>query len=131
MIASDHAPHTEYDKLKGASGFPQLDTLGPFTTWLVKEHRFTAMDIARVCSFAPAQFLNQFLSRDRFGNGYGRIEVGYMGSLTVIDPNKPITVTKAMLKTKCRWSPFEGVTFPGSVLYTIVKGKVLKAPELA
>ncbi|MDE2037637.1 MAG: amidohydrolase family protein [Patescibacteria group bacterium] len=125
MIATDHAPHTVSDKIKGASGQPHLDTLGPFVTWLMAEHGFKPEDIARICSFAPAQFLNQFLDPS-YGNGYGRIEVGYVGSLTVIDTSKPVTIAKSMLKTKCGWSPFEGVTFPGSVRHTIVKGAVLK-----
>jgi len=125
MIATDHAPHTEKDKLEGASGQPHLDTLGPFTTWLMSKHQFRAQDIARVCSFAPAKFLNEFLP-ESYGNGYGRIEAGYVGSLTIIDMGKPVTITKSMLKTKCGWSPFEGVTFPGSVRHTIVKGQVLK-----
>ena len=125
MLASDHAPHTAEDKLKGASGQPHLDTLVPFTTWLMKDRAFRPEDVCRVCCFAPAQFLNQFLP-DSYGNGYGRIEVGYVGSVTVIDPLKPVTITKDMLKTKCKWSSFEGITFPGSVRHTIVKGKVLK-----
>ena len=38
--------------------------------------------------------------------------------------NNPRKITKEMLKTKSKWSPFEGVTFPGRVVKTIVKGKV-------
>ena len=57
---------------------------------------------------------------------HGKIEKGYVGSLTILDTKKPILVTKKILKTKCRWSPFEGITFPGSVSMTIVKGKILK-----
>ncbi|MFA6353934.1 MAG: dihydroorotase [Candidatus Paceibacterota bacterium] len=117
FIATDHAPHTEEEKLKGISGTPQLDTYGSFVSWLMKEHNFTPQDIARVCSVNPANFLNQFTA-----NKYGKIEEGYVGSLTILDLNKPIIITKDKLKTKCGWSPFEGVTFPGSVTMTIVKG---------
>lgn len=127
-LASDHAPHTIQEKAKGpayrqagASGLPHLDTFGPFTTWLMREHQFTPQDIARVCSFNPGNFISQFLP-----HRYGKIEKGFMGSLTVIDINKPITINKAMLKTKVRWSPFEGVEFPGSVKMTVIKGKVYK-----
>ena len=31
---------------------------------------------------------------------------------------------KDILKTKCSWSPFEEIVFPGSVVMTIVKGKI-------
>lgn len=119
FIATDHAPHSRDEKLKGMSGTPQLDTYGFFTTWLMKKHNFTPLDIARVCSYNPGKFINNFTQ-----NKYGEIKKGYAGSLTVIDLNKPIKVIPEILKTKCGWSPFEGIVFPGSVVMTIVKGKV-------
>ncbi len=120
-LATDHAPHTIEEKQKGASGLPHLDTYGPFTTWLMKEYNFTAEEISRVCTRNPADFFNKFTDTK-----YGKIEARYIGSLTIIDTDKPILINKEMLKTKCGWSPFEGVTFPGSVAMTIVKGKILK-----
>ena len=101
FLATDHAPHTIEDKQKGASGLPLLDTYGPFITWLMQQHQFTPEDIARVCSFNPGNFISQFTAHQ-----YGRIKEGFAGSLTVIDPNRPIKIEKLMLKTKCGWSPF-------------------------
>jgi len=118
-LATDHAPHTIEEKEKGTSGLPHLDTYGPFTTWLMKEHSFSVEEVARGCSLNPGSFLNNFTE-----NKYGKIEKGYVGSLTVIDMNKPVQITKENLKTKCKWSPFEGVTFPGSVRMTIIRGKL-------
>lgn len=118
-LATDHAPHTIEEKEKGVSGLTHLDTYGFFTTWLKKEHNFTTEEIARVCSYNPANFFNNFT-----GDKYGKIEKGYVGSLTVIDMKKSIKITKDILKTKCRQSPFEGVTFPGSVVMTIIKGTI-------
>lgn len=122
-LASDHAPHTKEEKLKGVSGIPHLDTYGAFTTWLMEEHNFSPQDIARVCSWNPGEFVNQFLWKG-YGQGFGKIERGYVGSLTIIDPDTLTAPAKENLKTKCGWSPFEGMEFPGSVRYTIVKGKV-------
>ena len=119
FLATDHAPHTKEEKLKGISGTPQLDTYGLFATWLMKERNFSAFDIARVCNQNPGSFINKFSS-----DKYGKIEEGYAGSLTILDLNQSTTVTEEKLKTKCGWSPFLGVTFPGSVEMTIVKGKV-------
>jgi len=121
FLATDHAPHTVEEKEKGISGLPHLDTYGPFVVWLMKEHNFTLQEIARVCSQNPGNFLNKFLT-----NKYGEIKEGYIGSFTILDMNKPIIITKDILKTKCNWSPFEGVTFPGSVVMTIIKGRILK-----
>lgn len=119
FLATDHAPHTTLEKEKGVSGMPHLDTYGHFITWLIKEHKFAPEEIARVCSYIPGIFINQFIE-----NKYGEIKEGYVGSLAVIDMNKPTLITKKILKTKCNWSPFKGITFPGSVVLTIVKGKV-------
>ena len=119
FLATDHAPHTIEEKEKGISGMPHLDTYGSFTTWLMREHSFTAEDIARVCSYNPANFANQFIEEK-----YGEIKEGFIGSLTIIDMNKEIMITKDILKTKSGWSPFQGVTFPGKVAMTIIKGKI-------
>lgn len=122
FLATDHAPHSIEEKRKGMSGLTHLDTYGPFTTWLMENHGFSPGDIARVCANGPGKFMSEFLP-----DKYGRIEEGYKGSLTIIDTSQPITITKEMLKTKCRWSPFEGTTFPGRVITTIVNGKIYES----
>ncbi len=121
--ATDHAPHTLEEKAVGASGVPLLDTYGAFATWLMREHSFTPEAIARVCAGNPGAFTREFLPSG-FGLGYGRIEPGYLGSLTVLDPHTPYAVTRESLRSKCGWSPFEGFTFPGSVRYTVLRGVV-------
>jgi dihydroorotase len=117
-LATDHAPHTLAEKEAGVSGQPHLDTYGPFVTWLIRERGFTAERVAAVCSANPGQFVNAFRT-DR----HGRLLPGYVGSLTVLDLRKPTLVWREGLKTKCGWSPFEGVTFPGSVAAVFVRGR--------
>lgn len=119
FLATDHAPHTLEEKEKGISGMPHLDTYAEFTTWLMKEHNFTPKDIAKVCSFNPGNFINNFSS-----DMYGEIKEGNVGSLTIIDMNKTKQILRKDLKTKCGWSPFENITFPGSKIITIIKGKI-------
>lgn len=118
-LATDHAPHSIEEKEKGISGLTHLDTYGSFVSWLMVKHNFTAQDITRVCAKNPGDFINQF-TKDK----YGEIAQGYVGSLTIIDLNKAILIEKESLKTKSNWSPFLGVTFPGSVYMTIIKGKI-------
>lgn len=125
-IATDHAPHTLEEKAKGVSGVPLLDTYGAFAAWLMVEHGFTAQEIARVCAFHPGTFVREFLPAS-MGKGFGRIEVGYAGALTILDMKTPYVVTRESVKTRCAWSPFEGYTLPGSVRYTVVAGKVHRA----
>jgi dihydroorotase len=125
-LATDHAPHTLQEKMNGMSGAPQLDTYGAFATWLMAEQGFSARDIARVCAYNPGSFVNEFLPHG-FGKGFGVIEPGYVGSLTILDPDAPSVVRREEMKTKCGWSPFEGYTLPGRVTYTVLKGKVYPA----
>jgi dihydroorotase len=122
-LATDHAPHSLEEKRKGTSGVPHLDTYGAFTTWLMAEHGFTTQEIARVCATNPGRFVRPYLP-EVYGKGFGRVEEGYVGSLTVLDLKTPYVVTRESLKTKCAWSPFEGATFPGSVRHAVVRGRV-------
>jgi dihydroorotase len=122
-LATDHAPHSVEEKRKGMSGVPHLDTYGAFVTWLMKEHGFSPRRIAQVCAGNPGKFVAPFLPME-YGGGFGRVEEGYVGSLTILDLKTPYAVTRESLKTKCGWSPFEGVTFPGSVRHTVVRGRV-------
>lgn len=118
-LASDHAPHLPQEKQQGAPGLPQLDTYGAFVTWLLKEQDLAPEMVARVCAFNPGKFINNFTA-DKFG----LIAEGYVGSLTILDPDQPFLVGKGTLKTKCGWSPFQGMTFPGQVTHTLIRGRV-------
>jgi dihydroorotase len=121
FLATDHAPHSIEEKEKGISGLTHLDTYGSFVSWLHKEHGFTGEEIKRVCAANPGKWIGGFL-----GKKYGEIKEGYVGSLTIINMNKKFKVESGKLKTKSGWSPFLGETFPGSVVMTVVKGKVYK-----
>ncbi len=119
-LATDHAPHTLEENAAGISGQPHLDTYAPFSTWLMKEQGFSPERIAAVCSANPGEFVNPYVAPKKFG----RIEAGYTASLTVLNLERPCTIRREDLQTKCGWSPFEGVTFPGSVEAVFVSGRL-------
>ena len=118
-LATDHAPHTLEEKAKGISGQPHLDTYGAFVTWLILEQGFSPEQVARFCSVKPGEFVNPYTAPRKFG----RIAPGYVASLTVLNLARPVTIRREELKTKCGWSPFEGVTFPGSVEAVFLLGR--------
>lgn len=122
-LATDHAPHTKEEKLKGTSGVPHLDTYGAFCAWLMARQDFSPLDIARVASVNPAKFVEPYL-KPGHGRGFGKIAAGHVGSLTVLDPSAPTKIQESGLKTKCAWSPFTGVEFPGRVRDTIIRDKI-------
>lgn len=119
-LATDHAPHTIAEKEKGVSGQPHLDTYGGFATWLLVEAGFTPERVAAICSANPGQFVQPYRP-ERFG----RLLPGHVGSLTILDLRHPWKVRREVLQTKCGWSPFEGMTFPGRVAATFVRGERL------
>jgi dihydroorotase len=120
-LATDHAPHTLAEKARGISGQPHLDTYGAFVTWLIAEQGFRPEQVAVFCSVNPGRFVNPYTAPKKFG----RIEPGYAASLTVLNMRRPVTIVRENLFTKCGWSPFEGVTFPGSVEAVFVNGQAL------
>lgn len=114
--------------LNNTSGAPWLDTYGLVCTWLIRRHGFTPQHIARVAAYNPGRFASQFLSsqfpgRD-FGKGFGDIDDGYVGSLTVLNLKKITAVKRENLKTKVGWSAFEGHSFPGAVEAVFIRGKL-------
>jgi dihydroorotase len=121
-LATDHAPHTlaeKSDPRRCPSGQPHLDTYGPFVTWLMLERGVSARRIAAVCAANPGEFVNPYTAPRRFG----RIEPGYVASLTVLNLARPVTIRREDLRTKSGWSPFEGITFPGSVEAVFLLGR--------
>lgn len=108
------------------SGAPWLDTYSLICCWLMEHHDFTPMDIARVAAYNPGRFVNQYLKaqypgRD-FGRGFGDIDVGYMGSLTVLNLERTTRVDRKNLRTKVGWSPLEGEEIPGAVEAVFIGG---------
>jgi dihydroorotase len=122
FLASDHAPHSLEEKERGISGIPHLDTFGPFLFWLRGEE-VSWSTICRAAAEAPGRALSRFSSHP-----HGRLEEGFVGSLTILNAELPITIRRQRLRTRAAWSPFEGMTFSGSVAYTVVRGKLFKAP---
>ena len=52
----------------------------------------------------------------------GYIREGYFADLVLVDLNKPWTVTRENVLSKCGWSPFEGHEFKSSVEKVWVSG---------
>lgn len=117
-LATDHAPHTEAEKKVGVSGQPHLDTYGPFVTWLMVEKGFTPERVAAITAANPGRFVAPYATEK-----FGRLLPGYAAALTVLNLKRPMTVRKDELKTRCGWSPFENVTFPGRVEAVFARGE--------
>jgi len=118
MIATDHAPHTLDEKLSGDyAGMPGLDTYGNFILWLMIEKKIDPQILAKATSYNAAKY---------FGINKGKIEERCDADFVVLDKEGSTVIKNEDMKTKCKWSPFGGMTFPGKILHTIVRGKIVK-----
>ena len=120
-VGTDHAPHDIAAKsgtyFKCASGLPsvQFSLLAMLDLWKRKE--VTLETIAKVMASNVA---DRYHIKNR-----GRIAEGYFADLAIVDPNHGTKVTKDVIASKCKWSPFEGDTFSCSNVHTIVNGRLV------
>ncbi len=118
VVATDHAPHTWEEKsqpyLQAPSGVPLVQHSLNVMLEFYHAGKISLEKIAEKMCHAPAV---AFQVQER-----GFIEEGYWADLALVDVNQRWTVAKENLYYKCGWSPFEGKTFRGKVVTTIVSG---------
>jgi dihydroorotase len=118
-IATDHAPHTEADKAKGAPGFTGLETaFAVCGTELVRGGRLSLSRLSALMSAAPARILG-------LGESRGRIAPGFRADIVIVDTEAPWTVDPAAFMSRGKNSPFKGRELLGRVLMTIHEGRVV------
>lgn len=116
-IGTDHAPHTEEDKQKGAPGMVGLETAFSICyTELVKNHGVSINKLSELMSKNPANIL---------GMNKGTITVGKEGDLVLVDLNKEVVIDKETFLSKGKNTPFQGREYYGEVITTIKAGKVI------
>ncbi|MCL7988933.1 dihydroorotase [Sphingobacterium sp. lm-10] len=123
VIATDHAPHTFEEKsqpyLQAPSGGPLVQHALQALLDQVKQGRLTLEQLVQKTAHNTARC---FQIEQR-----GFIREGYWADLVLVNLNKPYTVSKENILSKCKWSPFEGHTFSASIEYSIVSGNIAYA----
>ena len=118
VVATDHAPHLESEKLGGAlraaSGMPMIQFSLVSMLELSENGILPIERIPDLMSHNPAKL---FHIEKR-----GFIRPNYKADLVLIHPNKPWTVNHENILSKCQWSPMEGHTFNAKVEKTFVNG---------
>ena len=116
-IGTDHAPHTEEDKAKGAPGMVGIETAFSICyTELVKKNGISVNKLSELMSKNPANIL---------GMNKGSITIGKDGDLVLVDLNKEIVIDKEKFASKGKNTPFHGRKYFGEVVMTIKAGKVI------
>ncbi|TAN01814.1 MAG: dihydroorotase [Chitinophagaceae bacterium] len=118
VIATDHAPHTWEEKqqpyFKAPGGIPLVQHGLLMMLACYKNGKISLEKIAEKMCHAPADC---YQIKER-----GYIREGYFADLAIVDLNDKTNVDKESILYKCKWSPFEGHTFPASVEKTFVNG---------
>ncbi|UIR56573.1 dihydroorotase [Sphingobacterium sp. SRCM116780] len=120
VIATDHAPHTLAEKSQSYSAAPSGGPLIQHALQaLLDMYHDGKMTLEQIVQKSAHNTAICFQIEER-----GFIREGYWADLVLVDLNKPYTVTKSNILSKCGWSPFEDHTFKSSIEYTIVSGKL-------
>lgn len=121
-VATDHAPHTQEEKMQEFDHAP-FGTIGLETAFgvvvdaLFHGKGWSLAEIVRVLSVRPAEILGK-------EDAYGRIEEGKSANVTLVDVDATWTVTPEMLGSKSRNSCFMKKKLKGQVLATVCQGKL-------
>ena len=118
IVATDHAPHLESEKLggalKAASGMPMIQFSLVSMLELSENGVLPLERVPDLMSHNPAKL---FHIKDR-----GFIRPGYYADLTLVDPEANWQVREGRYYTKCGWTPMDERFFKWRVRRTIVNG---------
>lgn len=120
VLATDHAPHTLEEKqqpyLTAPSGLPLVQEALIAALELVHSGQLTVAKVVQKFAHAPAQLF------DVAQRGF--LREGFYADLVLVDPNAPHTIERANVRSRCGWSPFEGMRFSSRVAATFVSGEL-------
>lgn len=117
-IGTDHAPHTEEEKAKGACGMVGLETaFGVCYTKLCRYEGLPLELLSFLMSAGPAAVLG-------LADRKGLLAPGYDADLVLVDIDYMYEVHNAELHSKSKNSPYEGEHLYGRVITTIKGGRI-------
>lgn len=121
VLGSDHAPHSLEEKAKpwpqSPSGMPGVQTLVPLMLNHVHDGMLSLERFVDLTSAGPARVFGM--------RGKGRLVPGYDADFTLVDLAAQRTITNDWSKSKCGWTPFEGMKVTGWPMATISRGRVV------
>ena len=120
-IATDHAPHTDWEKDadfdSAPFGISGLETaLGVCVQTLIQPKLLTWAQLVEKLSVRPAQIA---------GLAGGSLAKGADAHVTLVDPQAAWTVDPAQFASKGKHTPFAGWTLQGAVVHVLVRGETV------
>lgn len=124
-IATDHAPHASEEKNREIDHAPfgiiGLETALSLSLSLVEEGILTLPELIGKMTEQPARIL---------GKKIGRLGIGDIADVTIIDPDAEWRVSESDIKSKSKNSPFLGWNMKGRARTVIVAGRVIESNDL-
>ncbi len=122
-IATDHAPHTEADKLavfaQAPFGISGLETALGSLMSLVHNGQLTLTTLISKLTYEPAKIIGS-----KYGK-LGSLEVKAPADVTIFDPDMDWVVDTKDFASKGKNTPLAGSTLKGKVMATISQGKLV------
>ena len=129
FLATDHAPCSQEEKNTGDfmtdySGMPGVELLLPFAlSYGYHQEKLTLEQIQKLTSENVAKRFNIFPQK-------GSLEIGSNADFALVNLDTMYKIDAEKLKTKGKFTPFDGMTFCGSVEQTWIHGEpVFKRQE--
>jgi dihydroorotase len=120
VLGSDHAPHTLEEKARpypqSPSGMPGVQTLVPVMLDWVNKGRLTIERFVDLTAHGPQRIFGIACK--------GRIAAGYDADFTIVDLKATRTITNAWIESRCKWTPYDGMTVTGWPMGTMVRGRL-------
>ncbi len=120
VIGSDHAPHLLSEKQKSypksPSGMPGVQTLLPVMLNMCFQKKLTLQRVVELLCINPAKIYGI--------QGMGFIAPDQLANLSIVDLKKKKTITNDWIESKCRWTPYDGMTVHGWPVASIIEGHV-------
>lgn len=121
-IATDHAPHTLADKdcelELAAFGISGFETAFGCLMDLVHKGEISLTTLISKLTCEPAEIIGK-------DGQLGALKVGAPANITILDPDREWVVNSREFASKGKNTPFDGYTFKGKVVATIVNGKIV------
>ena len=120
-IGTDHAPHTDEEKEKGAPGMTGIELAFSICyTKLVEKEGVSLNKLSDLMSGRAGEILKI---------NKGKIQVGYQADLVILDTEKEFVVDREKLVSKSKNTPFDGMKLKGDIDMTIKAGKIVYSKE--
>lgn len=121
VIATDHAPHSEDEKLvefcAAPFGIIGLQTALPLSLNLVRSGYLTLSQMVEKLSLNPARIIGK--------KDIGSLKPGSRANVVIFDPEEEFVLTKEEIKSKSFNTPFLNKKLKGKVKFTIYNGKIV------